>query len=310
MSLIGVGLIVALLYQQHTRHTEWYAARQDSEIQQQIINDSLREAAAERERLRLDRERQELEEQERLEAERAETLRERRLAEQRERERVEAERLEAQRRDQQAWQTAQSAGTITAYERYLRDFPSGRYISQAKESISKLQSGIFTDPRDGQEYRWVRIGEQVWMAENLNYATRSGSWCYDNQTGNCNRYGRLYNWETARNVCPAGWHLPSDAEWTQLTDFVGGNPGTRLKARSGWDDNGNGTDDYGFSALPGGYRSGNGDFSYVGFGGTWWSSTEGSSTNAWNRIMNYNLGNVYRYYGNKEYGFSVRCVRD
>ncbi len=110
------------------------------------------------------------------------------------------------------------------------------------------------DSRDGKKYKSVKIGEQVWMAENLNYDA-PGSKCLGNNPENCKKYGKLYNWETAQTVCPEGWHLPSDAEWANLLNFIGeGNKTSRkLKAKNGWIMLGNGTDDYGFSALPGGY---------------------------------------------------------
>jgi uncharacterized protein (TIGR02145 family) len=171
--------------------------------------------------------------------------------------------------------------------------------------------GTFTDSRDRKTYKYVTIGNQVWMAENLAYKPSSGNyWAYDDNSSNAAKYGYLYDWQTAKNVCPTGWHLPSDAEWTQLTDFVGSNPGTKLKAKSGWNSNGNGTDDYGFSALPGGKRSSDGNFYLIGSGGYWWSSTEGSTYYTWSRYMGSSNGGVGRYYYNKSWGFSVRCVRD
>jgi hypothetical protein len=99
----------------------------------------------------------------------------------------------------------------------------------------------------GKTYKTVNIGEQVWMAENLNY-NASGSVCYNYDPSNCDKYGRLYNWATAKIVCPAGWHLPSDAEWDALMTAVGGSSiaGTKLKSRNGWNNNGNGTDESGF----------------------------------------------------------------
>lgn len=169
----------------------------------------------------------------------------------------------------------------------------------------------FTDPRDQKTYKYVTIGKQVWMAENLAYKPSNGNyWAYDNDEGNVAKYGYLYDWQTAKNVCPTGWHLPSDAEWDQLTGFVGSNVGTKLKAKSGWSSNGNGTDDYGFSALPGGIRDYGGNFLGIGYYGNWWSSTEYTTFNAWYRGMSYDNGSVFRYDYSMSWGFSVRCVRD
>ena len=172
-------------------------------------------------------------------------------------------------------------------------------------------TGIFTDPRDQKTYKYVTIGKQVWMAENLAYEPSNGKyWAYGNDEGKVAKYGYLYDWQTAKNVCPTGWHLPSDAEWDQLTGFVGSNKGTKLKAKSGWSSNGNGTDDYGFSALPGGYRSYDGYFYNVGGEGLWWSSTRTKAGNAWYRYMSCSSSYVFRNYDGKSWGFSVRCVRD
>jgi len=156
---------------------------------------------------------------------------------------------------------------------------------------------------EGQTYKTVKIGTQTWMAENLNY-NASGSRCYGDNTGSdsqnrCSTYGRLYNWSTAMNgaasstavpsgvrgICPSGWHLPSDAEWTLLENAVGGSSvaGTKLKATSGWYNNGNGTNEYGFSALPGGGGYSGGSFKDVEGSGNWWSSTEYSSDGAYYR---------------------------
>jgi uncharacterized protein (TIGR02145 family) len=172
-------------------------------------------------------------------------------------------------------------------------------------------SGTFPDGRDGKSYKWVKIGEQYWMAENLNH-NATGSKCYDNLESNCTTYGRLYNWATAVDACPSGWHLPSDAEWTALTDFVGGSStaGTKLKANSVlWSTN-TGTDEFGFSALPGGYGYSNGDFNYAGYGGYWWSATEHGASDAYYRYMGYYCADVYRFNDSKTGLFSVRCVQD
>jgi uncharacterized protein (TIGR02145 family) len=169
----------------------------------------------------------------------------------------------------------------------------------------------------GQTYKTIVIGSQTWMAENLNYNCCGE--CYDNEPENCAKYGRLYNWQTAKTVCPTGWHLPSDEEWQTLVDFAGGKyiTGKKLKATSGWNSyNGTsskGTDDYGFSALPGGgYGLSDGSFSYVGYGdyGYWWSATEDDSDYAYYRVMGFNYSHVYRDLISKSFLFSVRCLQD
>jgi len=191
---------------------------------------------------------------------------------------------------------------------------------------SCVTGNTFTDSRDGKVYRMVTIGTQTWMAQNLNYDVPSNTTdvCYSNNSSNCDLYGRMYNWTTVMNgassslanpsgvqgVCPAGWHVPSDAEWTVLTDAVGGSStaGTKLKSTTGWSSGGNGTDNHGFSALPGGIGYG-GSFYDAGDYGFWWSATENAASNAWGQRMSY-YDNVYRDYIGKTYLYSVRCVRD
>jgi uncharacterized protein (TIGR02145 family) len=175
---------------------------------------------------------------------------------------------------------------------------------------------MFTDPRDGKEYRTVKIGEQVWMAQNLNYEVE-GSVCYGNDPANGEKYGRLYDWETAMKVCPTGWHLPSKEEWQTLVDFCGGEEiaGKKLKAADGWNsdeegNSGNGTDEFDFAALPGGYGSSDGGFYDAGNFGVWWSSTEDDVSNAYNRYMDYYDEDVYWDDDDKGNLFSVRCLHD
>jgi uncharacterized protein (TIGR02145 family) len=180
--------------------------------------------------------------------------------------------------------------------------------------MNKVDYGSFTDSRDGKTYKTVKIGEQVWMAENLNYEAQ-GSLCYDNDNANCAKYGRLYNWETAKEVCPSGWHLPSEDEWKTLINVAGGDEaGKNLKAANGWnsdgEDSGNGTDDYGFSALPGGIGDSDGSFSDVGYDGYWWSSSECNSSIAYGPYMNNLIELVYSGSCYKSYLRSVRCVQD
>ncbi len=179
--------------------------------------------------------------------------------------------------------------------------------------------GTLTDSRDNQEYKWVKIGSRIWMAENLNY-NASSSKCYENEPDNCQKYGRLYDWNTAMEICPSGWHLPSGEEWQSLVDLAGGDyiAGTKLKATSGWNNNGNGTDDYGFAALPGGYGASGSDFRDIGYYGDWWSTKEFSDYSAYTWAMaSYSyeglevLDNAaIGYYYNKLSLRSVRCVRD
>jgi uncharacterized protein (TIGR02145 family) len=166
----------------------------------------------------------------------------------------------------------------------------------------------FTDSRDGKKYRTVKIGKLTWMAENLNRAT-GNSWCYENNESNCKKYGRLYDWNTAMKACPAGWRLPTRDDWNNLVEVAGGDvAGTKLKSKTGW----NGTDDFGFSALPGGYRSTDGSFYGAGNLGYWWSATEYDASGAWDRGMDsgYEYVDEYNDYFRKGNGLSVLCSQD
>jgi uncharacterized protein (TIGR02145 family) len=192
----------------------------------------------------------------------------------------------------------------------------------------------------GETYETVVIGTQTWMARNLNYNANGSKCGNDNgslsnaNTSICDTYGRLYTWATAmglpsncnsstcssqvgtkhKGICPTDWHIPSDDDWTALTNFVGGfsTAGTKLKATDGWDSNGNGTDDYGFSALPGGYGGSIENFDNVGRRGYWWIATEGNANNAYAyfRFMGDNNEIVNRDGTFKVNLFSVRCVKD
>jgi len=183
----------------------------------------------------------------------------------------------------------------------------------------KSCGGTFT--YSGQDYNTVMIGNQCWMAENLNYPT-TNSWCYNNSGANCNIYGRLYTWEAALTACPSGWHLPSDDDWkimeialgmsqSEADNFGwrGTNEGEKMKSTSGWYNNGNGTNSSGFNALPGGFQQINMSYD-LGYSGTWWSSTLYSGLYARDRQLNYNYDQVHRTNDMTGFGFSVRCLKN
>jgi uncharacterized protein (TIGR02145 family) len=211
-------------------------------------------------------------------------------------------------------------------------------------SSSSVGGVVYGEPvtHGTETYQTVVIGTQIWFAKNLNYNV-SGSKCYDNSESNCNIYGRLYDWSTAmdiqswcnsdncpsqiqpkhRGICPGGWHIPSNADWDKLFRYADGTSGTSspytsptagryLKATSGWnsDSNWNGTDQYGFSALPGGYGYSAGTFYNVGDIGYWWTANENYSLNAYYRYMDYDYYVAFWDYDFKYRLFSVRCVQD
>ncbi len=164
-------------------------------------------------------------------------------------------------------------------------------------------TGIFTDTRDGKKYKWVKIGNQTWMAENLNFSTSSNSWCYDNNTAYCNKYGRLYDWETAITVCPPGWKLPSKSDFETLLNDVGG---SGSKAYYALIPSGNS----GFSALFGGWRFSDGDFIYVGSYGTFWSSSPSRGYFAWYLWILSSHTDASIGSNGCSLGFSVRCIQE
>jgi len=206
----------------------------------------------------------------------------------------------------------------------------GNEVDSLLGRIVDAIGGYFTDKRDNNRYKYVKIGNQIWMAENLAYKPSSGNyWAYNNDDSYIATYGYLYDWNTAMNgagssatnpsnvqgICPEGWHLPSDAEWTQLTDYLGGEDvaGGKLKeaGHDHWQSPNAGANNVsGFTALPGGYRNSDGSFYYIGYKGYWWSATENGASNAWYRYLLYGDSYVYRYYNFKSLGYSVRCVKN
>lgn len=190
---------------------------------------------------------------------------------------------------------------------------------------------------EGNVYNIVTIGTQTWMAENLkvtkynndtviplvtgstweNLSTPAYCWYDNDEETYKDTYGALYNWFTVNTgmLCPTGWHVPTDVEWTELIDFLGGEnvAGGKLKeiGTDHWISPNNGaTDETGFTALPGGYRNFDGVFYNIGENGNWWSSTEDGAGGAWYRKIQNSIADVSRLSYMKQRGFSIRCVKD
>ena len=207
-------------------------------------------------------------------------------------------------------------------------------VPQSKKLVwnlmnSEIEYEIFVDDRDGQIYRSVKIGEQVWMAENLNYAVDS-SYCYEDSLENCQKYGRLYaTRDIAKSACPEGWHLPDSSEFKSLIasadgrDLAGSDnmAGKALKSKSGWrnrndGNDGNGTDALGFSALPAGYKSATTSSFYdMKMSAKFWSSTGQKGKDSYlNITYSFDNGslweNIFPPIYDLSESYSVRCVRD
>ena len=201
----------------------------------------------------------------------------------------------------------ESSSSENEWEDYEPVSSSSTKVSSSSESEER---GTFTDTRDDQIYKYVKIGNQVWMAENLNYETEN-SYCYDDDPANCEKYGRLYTWDAALNACPSGWHLPTAEEFATLISNVGGEEGAAimLKSTTGWYEDGHGVDKYGFNVLPAGYRSNLGRFDIAGKYAYFWSATECTEDYANLLGLLYShedalLGNLIKYDA-----YSVRCLR-
>jgi uncharacterized protein (TIGR02145 family) len=218
-------------------------------------------------------------------------------------------------------------------------------LNKPKIDMINENSGTTCKDIDGRVYKTVKIGDQVWMAENLRVShyrngdeipnikdndewknTKSGAMCtYENSVYNKISYGYLYNWFAVndyRNIAPEGWHVATDDDWKQLEKFLGmsqsnvdetgwrgTDQGNQLKAKTGWENKENNTDLYGFAVQPGGFRNYNGNFSSMGDDAEFWVVSSDASV-AWNRILNNNKNSIYRSKWIKESGFSIRCVKD
>ena len=240
-----------------------------------------------------------------------------------------------------------SIGDMQSGEGYLVKMNSADVLIYPGSTFETC-GDLLTDPRDGQTYNTVQIGDQCWMAENLNIGVMIDSlenmtdngiiekYCYRNNIANCDDYGGFYQWNEVmqymaatglQGICPVGWRIPSDDIWKILegtvdsqypvgdpiwnnTGWRGFDAGLNLKSTSGWNDNGNGTDLFGFTALPCGYRVYDGSFINIGNYTRFWSSTEHLDIFVRVRHLRYLNHEIYRYNNNKDYGYSVRCLKD
>ncbi len=192
---------------------------------------------------------------------------------------------------------------------------SGHNSGNSGGSEFDASSNTLKDSRDGKTYKTVKIGNQVWMAENLDYET-ANSICGEMEY--LTLYGCLYSWDEAKTVCPGGWHLPSQSEWNTLIEFVGDSAtaGKILKATNTWSDKGHykdGTDDYGFTALPGGVRlpqRGKTHQSFVNSGAFFWSATEVDDDESITLVLRYENDAATLFENYKDAGVSVRCVKN
>ena len=210
----------------------------------------------------------------------------------------------------------------------------GTAYGSVRTFSTRLPCGQATVFYGNATYHSVLIGSQCWLKENLNIGTRiAGSqnqdptnpaiekYCFNDDSTNCSLYGGLYQWDEAmrssvtpgaQGICPYAWHIPSDAEWSVLTTYLGGDSvaGTKMKSATGWYNNGNGTNISGFTGLPGGFRGNDSNFNNLTQLGFFWSSTQADASSAWNRKLNYDTAVVTKYNSFMTNGFSIRCVRN
>jgi len=175
-----------------------------------------------------------------------------------------------------------------------------------QESILKIETGVFTDERDRHSYKWVKIGDQIWMAENLAFKTNHGCWAYQNDYANVKRYGYLYNWFTAKEICPKGWRLPSSSDWGELFGFLKTN---HLDLKN---------PNVGFNPEKSGYRNPQGDFACADVNDKnwwepiWWGQDVFMDDNSLASMFCYQFYDPHYEvgYSSKESGFSVRCIKN
>jgi uncharacterized protein (TIGR02145 family) len=185
------------------------------------------------------------------------------------------------------------------------DVTKDKAVFDGKNIIFRVKANLihkFTDSRDGKTYKTFDIGNQTWMAENLNYSASSVSYCYENKQSNCDKYGRLYDWQTAQNVCPSGWRLPMKSDFETILTNVGGSGNNAYNAllKCGNTD---------FSAMLGGLNQVD-DFQFIEKYGMWWSSSGSNAKMAWSLQMNSSNQNVGVRNNLMQLGLSVRCIKE
>jgi uncharacterized protein (TIGR02145 family) len=235
--------------------------------------------------------------------------------------------------------TASTTYYVRAYATNGVGTAYGNEISFSTNTSNGFSScGGVTDV-DGNSYQTVQIGTQCWTQSNLTVSkyrngdnipnitdntqwsqtntSNTGAWCnYNNDANNGTTYGKLYNWYAvtdSRVLCPTGWHVPTDAEWSNLENHLGGSTvaGGAMKSTTGWTaPNTGATNSSGFTGLPGGYRGDGGDFFYLGTSSDWWSSSVSSYGTPFYMLLYYNAAGIFWYSTAPKVGFSIRCVRD
>lgn len=212
--------------------------------------------------------------------------------------------------------------TLTLFFLSLLIAPQVSYSQEEKTSDALSQKdnssgeyGSFTDRRDGNVYRTIQIGEQIWMADNMKFKTPYESWAYNLSDSNANKYGLLYTWKSAILACPGGWKLPSDTDWYQLINHLGGveEAGRKLLniESGGWFESDNSSfNESGFSALLAGYRGTSGNFLDKDVLTFYWTSTPENDFFAWTYGLYVNYNGMYRNLSSKGFAASVRCLKE